>query len=539
MEIEEIRAAFPAGTRVRSLPYAETSSGRAFGTPREGTVLEYPDTREGYVHVTWDGDFRGHTVQEGHTGHCFYMYRPMEEMEIIHAPVITVEDPTIPRVIPRLRVTIARNPSNYNQWNVKVENGPVPTKHEVREYIDKGIARRLGRTVWSNDLNGIVNRAIDTYGVDPQIFIDAVTQASLAKQAREATGVFERQVLDSELQIAMGSEPALIAIGDQLFSLQPKGIIKGSRAMATIKERIVGAARKQAASVKAAANLEAQAIIRNGERQLAEARKQIEIERAAISNIMTLPTWVSDNYIKVRRWDSPSYRMAVGMEIDTRIVSWHLLTTKTVYDVDDTRHKYPRYEQDVIKWITTKILDHYHSVTIWLPFDPIKGSYAYKSAKVIEADGSYSYTLPHISTGRCCMDLQGLPEKMTSIKEYRKIMAAVNRGNQEVNMMSLLTSFNTWHPDIQHQCPGNLKKLIDANTFLSSDIPEVYLIDAEHNPVAAEAKGTFNIDSLAEARRARGESLPEITLDELADGLAEVNDVVEENEEHIIVDREE
>jgi len=525
---------FPVGTRVRGNDNARSNHGYNRADRMTNGVVIEPDGSIP-IHVDWGEGFSGHRPEVSntlHNGHCYYM--SASELEIISEPVIT--ETVIPAIIPRLRVTIARNTDYYNQWQLTIVNGPTPTKYEMREYMDKGISRRLGAVVWRQDINSIIHRGIDTYGIDPEVFIAAITQASLAKQAREATGTFSRQVVDSELQMAMGSQPALIAIGDQLFSLQPKGVIKAGRAMAVIKDRIVKAARSQAEKVKAAAIIEAATIIRNGEQQLAEARRQIEIERAAITDIMTIPGWAAAGYLKVRKWYSSTYHMAIGIEVNTNINSWQMTYDKVTFAADDTRKKNPIHNIETIRWNNTgdkevfPILDHYHTITIWMPFDPITGGYAYKSSKVIE--GENGYNLPHINEIRCCMELQGLPSKMTTMAEYKQIAAAINRGNSEVNMMSLLCGYNHWHPDIQSQCPKMLKRMIDKSIYQSaSNLDDSYFIDAVRIPVEMEAKETFNVDSLRDSRTARGESLPEISLD-VEDGLAEIDTEVAEDNEH-------
>jgi hypothetical protein len=536
---------FPPGTVVENIGTVAlgVSSSSRFSQTIRGTVIANV-RREAIggslnVHVDFGEEFNGHRefAHGNCTGHCYFLYP--HELRVVSMPlaeVAVVNEPLLPVSIPRLRVSIDRRADRYGSinWQLTVVNGPIPTKYEIKEYLDKGIVRRLGRRTWIKELEYIIIRAIDTYGVDPAILVEAVTQASLAKQAREATGSFSNSIYDRELQLAMATQPAIIAIGDQLFTLQPKGAIKAGRAMAAIRERIVGSARDNAIKIKATGQLEAAAVISNAERQLRLAREQIAKERAALTSIMTIPQWIADNYIKVRKWDSSVYKMAVGMEISTKVNSFSMTHYKTT---GTGRGEVTKSE--IIKW--NRNLDgsdqpivhlaNYHTVTIWLPFDHVNGSYVYKSAKIIEVSG---YQLPHLTSSRCCMELQGLPERMTDIDSYRRLQIAINRGSSEVNMMSLLSTYNNWHPDIQAQCPVNLKKIIDMGVYKDAyNLDDSLFADAERVPVEVEARETFNVESLREARRARGEELADINIGE--DGVEDVAEEAVEEDEHLEV----
>jgi len=534
---------FPPGTIVENVGTMAlgVDSSRRFSETHRGRVIANTSTDlVGYVHVVFDDRFDGHRIgAHGNCpGHCYLMYA--RELRVVGMPVevITPVTSELPVSVPRLRVSIDRRADRYGSinWQLTVVNGPMPTKYEIKEYLDKGIVRRLGRGTWMKELEYIIIRAIDTYGVDPAILVEAITQASLAKQAREATGSFSNSIYDRELQLAMVTQPAIIAIGDQLFTLQPKGAIKAGRAMAAIRERIVGSARDSAVKIKATGQLEAAAVISNAERQLRLAREQIAKERAALTSIMTIPQWIADNYIKVRKWDSSVYKMAVGMEISTKVNSFSM----THYKTSGTgRARVTKSE--IIKW--NRNLDgsdqsivhlaNYHTVTIWLPFDHTNGSYAYKSAKIIEVSG---YQLPHLTSSRCCMELQGLPERMTDIDSYRRLQAAINRGSSEVNMMSLLSTYNNWHPDIQAQTPINLKKIIDMGVYKDAlNLGDELFNDAERVPVEVEARETFNVESLREARRARGEELADINVEDDIRVVDEVDNEAVEEDEHLEV----
>lgn len=531
---------FPVGCRVRPTEYAYREYGGRFTAGRwmdmRGTVIE--GTSPGSIHVDWGGEFRGHSRNEGtHYGHCWYVDERMivrvdEGVEtVVESAIPSVS--AVPAAIPRLRVSISRNMDGYGTpWILTVENGPVPSKTEIMAVMETGMRKRIPSRIWNNyDLDNIIHLGIDTYGVDPQAFIDAVTEASLAKQAREATGVFERSVYDHELQQAIGNGPAIIAIGDQLFSLHPRGVVKTGRAMATIREKIVKVAKDNAARIVAAAKAEAEGLISNGERQLRETRIKLERELAASRTQLTLPQWVADNYVKVRRWDSPTFKMAVGIEVNTQVMAWQLVHTK----VDGNGH----HSQETVRWEgdAAPALSRCHTVTVWMPFDDKTGIYAYKSAKILDNTGDGN--LPHLTSARCCMELQGLPEKIDSIDSYKLISAAINRGNQEVNMMSLLSRYDQWHRDIQDQCPKGLKKLIDHDMWMGHNIDSQYFTGATVTAVEDEARGVFNVETLRSRRMAAGIELPEVALvGDVIDGLTDaVDNEVEEDEEHqLIVD---
>lgn len=537
-------AGFPPGTIVENIgEMAAGSREHRFAATHRGVVIEYRDRH--YVHVRFDDNFIGHGVTTGCPGHC-YLFLPGD------LRIIAVGSPSatsnIPTEIPRLRVTVERmaaDPSRYIRagWTVKIVNGPTPNKLEVRAMMDKGTARRIGTRTWNHyDLNGIVDKGIETFGVDPEEFVTAITNAAIAKQARDATGTFSKSIYDSELQTAMASQPAIIAIGDQLFSLQPKGVIKANRAMAIIKERVVKIAKDNANRIKIAAETEAKGIIKNAERQLEQARLQIEREKSSLKNILNIPEWIASNNLPVRKWSGRGTRdsetiftMAIGMEISTQIKGWQLQHTKTV---DSEGRALGSYKMEMIRWENDgsgkeiiPILSNYHSLLIWLPFNPQTGAYRYQSARIITSGDYYDYDLPHLTHERCCMELQGMIPKITNMTEYKTIAAAINRGNEWVNMNSLLSRFNRWHPDIQAQCPKGLKQLCDESGYLGNNLPDSYFTEAKRVPVATEAKETFDIETIRAGRIGRGESLLEINLE--ADGLATIGSLEDEAEETI------
>jgi len=483
-----------------------------------GVVMEDQAQLRGDIHVDWGGGYRGHRDTDGrHNGHCWYMQNTMITLMTEAMPMIamaaanTVATMTtaspIPPIIPRLRVRISRSETGYGHpWVMTVENGPVPTKYEVRDMMDKEVVNRIGTRMWRNyNLNAIINKGVDTYGVAPEVFIAAISQAALAKQAREATGVFERSVYDSELQVAIGSQPAIIAIGDQVFTLQPRGVIKAGRAMGMIRERVVRSARVEAARLVTAAKVEARELIANGERQLTIARRQIEIDKAAVNSLLTMPQWISDNYIKVVRWNGSKFKMAFGIDISTKLVAWQMVRTR--YLATD-RRKLHRISE-TIRWdALTLAASNYHNITIWIPFDPANGTYSYQSGKIIEGNGNrYPYMLPHISYERCCMELEGMPAAITDMDRYAKLAIAMNRGNQEVNLMSLLSAASVWHPDIIAQMPPGVKYILDNEILHNEVIPDSCFVNAEIIPVETEASETFNVDELRENRINRGEAL--------------------------------
>lgn len=482
-----------------------------------GIVMEDQAQLRGDIHVDWGEGYRGHGDTNGrHNGHCWYMDDTMitlmtEAMPMTANTVATITTMTttslIPPVIPRLRVRISRSETDYGHpWLMTIENGPVPAKYEVRDMMDKEIVKRIGARIWrSYNLNDIINKGVDTYGVDPEVFVAAISQAALAKQAREATGVFERSVYDSELQMAIGSQPAIIAIGDQVFTLQPRGVIKAGRAMGMIRERVMRSARVEAARLVTAAKVEAGELIANGERQLTIARRQIEIDKAAVNSLLTMPRWISDNYIKVVRWNGSKFKMAFGIDISTKLVAWQMVRTR--YLATDRRKLHPIAE--TIRWnALTLAASNYHNITIWIPFDPANGTYSYQSGKIIEGNGNrYPYSLPHVNHERCCMKLEGLPAAITDIDRYTKLAIAMDRGNQEVNLMSLLSVASVWHPDIVAQMPAGVKYILDNGILHNEVIPDSCFVSAEIIPVEAEASETFNVDRLREDRVSSGEAL--------------------------------
>jgi len=342
--------------------------------------------------------------------------------------------------------------------------------------------------------------------------------------------------------VAIGSQPAIIAIGDQVFTLQPRGVIKAGRAMGMIRERITRSARVEAARLVTAAKVEARELIANGERQLTIARRQIEIDKAAVNSLLTMPQWISDNYIKVVRWNGSKFKMAFGIDISTKLVAWQMVRTR--YLATDRRKLHPISE--TIRWDAVEMAaGNPHNITIWIPFDPANGAYSYQSGKIIEGNSNrYPYSLPHVNYERCCMELEGMPAAITDMDRYDKLAIAMNRGNQEVNLMSLLSAASVWHPDIIAQMPSGVKYILDNGILHNEVIPDSCFVNAEIIPVETEASETFNVDELREDRVNRGEALTgQVTFigengeNENGDEhLAEVVDVEDEAEVREIID---
>jgi hypothetical protein len=539
------------------------SANQVYMATMSGTVIGYLDDES--VHVEWGGDFRGHEPGYGlgadHSQHCWYLAPSeivrdgmMEMMDTgaitsitgvitaasgtiadIHRPLI---QPQLPQPVARLRVTIARNMMTYgNPWQFVIANGPSVTKYEMRAAMDKVIARRIPQRKWNHHgINDIVNSGISDYGIDPQIFVDAITAAVIAKQARESTGTFTsvNRDYDAEISMAMATQPMIVAIGDKMFTLQPKGVISGSRALKIIKDRYTKIAKDVIVRITTAAKAEADGMIANGERQLREARVAIERERDALArsveNVMVIPEWIAVNQLKIVRYNGGriDYNLMVAVEINTRIKMIQL--PRTWYDDPDRERG---IHSEIVKW-RSRPVDRCHMVTAWMPFSSVTGRFDYGLMRLIEG-GDNPWQLPHLGTNRCCMTLQGMPLLMKDYASYKGIVAIINRGNSEINLNSLLHGYLTWHPDIQAQIPSNVKRILDNG--IHEDIPDQWLDDAERIPVEVEASETFDVDRLREIRTARGESLDSSLGDHLLvdETVAEVEDDGVEVEE----DREE
>lgn len=539
-------ATFPIGSIVENVSAmaigAEYNDPDRLGVTRIGTVIATNDAHDyGRVHVDFGEGFRGHhnTGTAGCNGHCWLMLP--EELRMIALPPLITTIPVIsaiPQPVPRLRVTVARNMSAYgNPWQFTIENGPTVNKSEVKAYMDKVVARRISQRVWNRwSIMEIVNDGISSRGIDPQVFVDAITAAVIAKQARESTGTFTSANVnyDADIAAAMASQPVLVAIGDRMFSLQPRGVIDGSRALKIIKDRYTKIAKDSVARITIAAKAEADGMIANGERQLRAARVEIERERDALArsveNVMVIPEWIAANRLKIVKYDGgrSDYNLMVAVEVSTRIKSIQL--PRTWYDDPDRNRG---IHSEIVRWVT-RPLPRYHPVTAWMPFSSVTGAYSHEAMRMIEG-GDNPWQLPHLGTNRCCMILQGMPLVMKDYVGYKGIVAIINRGNSEINLDSLLHGYLTWHPDVQQQIPANVKRILDNG--IHEDIPESWLDDAERIPVEVEAAETFNVDRLREIRTARGESLDSSLGDHLLvdETVAEVEDdgveVEEEREE--------
>jgi hypothetical protein len=526
MAIGAIEVDYPIGCTVH--PTAEASRQYIDRFPPDqlatmlGTVIGHSG---GSAHVNWDDSFRGHDDGDhiplpgdaAHTGHCWYlgpseivrdnmagMAIPLMVPEIANAATTGA----IPQPVPRLRVTIARNVMAYgNPWQFVITNGPSVTKFEMKAAMDKVIARRIPQRKWNHHgINDIVNSGISDYGIDPQVFVDAITAAVIAKQARESTGTFTsvNRDYDAEISMAMATQPMIVAIGDQMFTLQPRGVISGSRALKITKDRYTKIAKDAVARITIAAKAEADGMIANGERQLRAARVEIERERDALArsveNVMVIPEWIAVNRLKIMKYDGgrSEYNLMVAVEVNTRIRSIQL--PRTWYDDPDRERG---IHSEIVKW-RGRIIDRCHMVTAWMPFSSVTGAFNYGLMRMIEG-GDNPWQLPHLGTNRCCMTLQGMPLVMKDYASYKGIVAIINRGNSEINLDSLLHGYLTWHPDVQQQIPSNVKRILDNGGH--EDIPESWLDDAERIPVEVEASETFNVDRLREIRTARGESL--------------------------------
>lgn len=543
MPPEEVRPGyaegFPEGCEVVALGdraggshYNRLSAGIRGRVIANVSGQRHPLTHQLYVHVTFPG-IEGHrrvTTTMQHTGECLFML-PTEIRRMGMTALTTdelaealsegaVQGPSnIPTEIPRLRVIVNRTESQTyrgteNVWQFQVLNGPTPTKFEVESCMDKAIVRRIGTRVFrSHDLNGIITRGIDTYGIDPSVFVDAITTAALQKQARESTGVFERLSYDSDLSKAMATEPAIIAIGDMIFTLQPRGAVKAGKAMGAIRERITGAATKLAKNIKDNSVKESAALIKAGEEQLARARRQIEQERAANKNVLIIPEWIVAYGIPVRKNVSGSsvYPYLVGMEIPTRIVEFQC-HYEHLEEHGSSRDRNTIME--TLRWPAVKAFDEYvmQSVQIWIPVSFATWAYDYKNAKIISTLG-YPWMTPHLGSDRCCMDLQGMPSTMPDKARYEAVRLAITRGMERVNLNSLLHGLNSWHPQMAAQVPPIVKKVIDEAMCIPPDADEIGWFGnypMERTTVKQEGSQTFELSVLHRARVEAGHELPVI-----------------------------
>lgn len=449
-------------------------------------------------------DFSPMTARNGHDcdGTC-----PREAGFWFHRGEVTVVDDgvgvgvvaagVVPVGIPRLRVRISLG-DGY--WHTTITNGPDVDElsgSEIRVQMPREHQRTVTMGYRGYDGGGFVHRCIERLHIPPQVMVDAVTKAVIAKQARESGGVFEStasDIVDADLARLLTITPPLMAIGDKLFTLTPQGVVNGARGMALIRNRVTAAAKETSKRLIEQAQAEGKMLLANAQRKLMEVTREVEAVKA--SGRMVLPEWVVANRIPVRatgRGDTKKW--FVGITLSLKVDEF------TLTSGDNSR---------VFHWVAKvlgeadRALQTVSQVIVWMPVDFTTGSYAYGGI----SDGCRSmegvWVLPHINSGGCCMTLQGAPEALKDYRSFKDISDMMNRGMRVVNMSSLLgRDWKVWHLFVQAQVPMEVKRVLDAiavgnrTTGLEAGFRDAAVVLTE-----TEAGETFTPDTVEAAIRA-------------------------------------
>lgn len=468
------------GSRVRSLGIMAAGSNCSNRGMRAGLIgiIISRLPHDGDILVDWGVGVSGHTGQgEIQTPTGLYMFP--SEIEMVTLPI---EGPAMTSVsvpsVPRLRVTITRPSAAYEQWMLTITNGPSISPADIKAQLSREYQRMVPVRIWNavSDTQRLVHRAIENHSIPVEVMLAACQAAAIAKQARDRQGIWTSEQLPADLAEIVADSPALLAIGDKLFQLTPQGVISGSRGIALIRARVTERAKGQAERLLTAARTEARGLIASGERQLSAIREMIASEQRAAE--MTLPGWVIASQYQVRASGDATFPWAIAITVNTKVDTFVINSSNGAA---------------TLSWDAVSI-SHPRDMALWLPINFTTGAFNYE--RVIPDQHSMG-KLPHINS-YCCMSLQGMPEKVTGGRELRMVTDAINRGQRVVNLSSLLSAFNHWHPDVIAQTPAVIASWLRGGAR-SSDLDALALTANTSIPVREEAAETFTIEDVRRA----------------------------------------
>jgi hypothetical protein len=478
------------GDRVRFIgPTAMRSPHHSVPVGLAGTVREVRFDR---LAIEFDEELPdGHSCSLGLGHRGFYVIISEVEVLLPRPPIDVAPAPaSVPaRPQPRLRVDLRQVDG---QWQLEITNGPAMeliTGNMVRPYLPREYHKLIRRKHrWERILPRFVQYAIEDL-IPPEVLVDAIRSCCIAIQKRDQQGVFssEQGLSDDYLKLIddITSEPPLIAIGDKLFSLTPRGVINGSRGLEMLRKRVVQKAREGAARMLTTAQAEARTIVSTAETQAQSARAELERERVRmqVDAASILPEWIRAGGHAVMKGQWTNYPWMIAIWVSMKIDRFELADGDRIYHWNAVAIPSPR------------------KIMLWLPINPSTGDYKYNgtshgcrvwySGDDSDNGRTYNY-LPHINHSGCCMELQGTPAAIKGPEDLAKLVTIIERGMKVVNMSSLLSRYPQWHKDIQDQTPAPVKRYYDGELNLSGLLET----SADHVDVAAEAREIFSTEDV-------------------------------------------
>ena len=478
------------GDRVRFIgPTAMGSSDFARRRLRIGMIGTVRLVAPEHIVVEFDEEFDGHNCNRvvGSNRGC---YLAPEELQVISPirpnAIPDALEPAPARPQPRLRVDLRQVDGS---WQLEVTNGPdmeYITGNMVRPYLPREYHKLIRRKYrWDRSLPRFVQYAIED-SIPPEVLVDAIRSCCIAIQKRDQQGVFtaEQGLSDDYLKLIddITSEPPLIAIGDKLFSLTPRGVINGSRGLEMLRKRVVEKAKEGAARMLITAQTEARTIISTAETQAQSARAELERERVRmrVDAASVLPEWIRAGGHAAMKGQWTNYPWMIAIWVSMKIDRFELADGDRIYHWDAVAIPSPR------------------KIMLWLPINPSTGDYKYNGTSHgcrvgYSGDDRRTYDyLPHIIHSGCCMELQGTPAAIKSPEDLAKLVTIIERGMKVVNMSSLLSRYPQWHKDIQDQTPAPVKRYYAGELNLSGLLET----SVDHVDVATEAREIFSTEDM-------------------------------------------
>lgn len=244
-----------------------------------------------------------------------------------------------------------------------------------------------------------------------------------------------------------------MAMGNQLFKLQPVKVIKANGALRAVRARATAASKREGERIIEDARRSCKGITDEAAKLLSEAKAKL----AEANRVLTPPAWTQGFPVRLREQDR-YFEWFVGTVFNFFLTQFHYsfsATNAAGRAVVRTKIWNAKPEVPAFK------------VRLWIPCNSSDTSWFTKCF----VDES-SPALPHIKQSHACGSSGAAPRRITSIRDVTNAAVAMQNMCTVANLNSLLVYEQYWEQRIRDFVPPALWAVIQNHAYTSTPASE-------------------------------------------------------------------
>lgn len=327
--------------------------------------------------------------------------------------------------VPTVSVKIKR----LNGTAISVEaSHKVPSSLDILQYLPKEHQKLAREFVYESLEYAIHNtRNVITF-VQWQ---EAIAKTIIMKLATSGTQ-------DATVMKTLATD-CYMAMGDELYKLQPIAVLNTNKALATLRQRATKVAKAEAERIIQDGRRSCEGIIAEAQTRMDEAnRARIE---AQVAGRVSPPTWMLNAALPIKRGpDSDSWFVAASF-------MFHVLSFEMKWAMPNAMMRRKRWNAVTAPGFR---------VMFWTRVNNVGGTYIPNGCHI---DKLFP-VLPHMAWSSACMSPAMAPDTIRTADHLARLSEAITACFTVVDLSSVLVDPSNWTPQIQAFVPPPLWEII-------------------------------------------------------------------------------